>query len=215
MKNTSNVIHENLIKHYDYGKQWTVYASLDPCVGKQKNNVVVFNIEPVTFLIYFSNPLVRPVSTPFEDIKIELASTDVNFFEMARFWNHLCPYPWQKKNKLSKNFYKKLKNENYCKNRNLCAVCTERNIGYSTDNNVDISLFAPCVGRSFIPVLMGPVNGQEEKYPLDDIFEKEYPLKLLNNLTIKINDLKKKHEHEIEKVTQLSKLAEEVSLEDF
>ena len=199
IENTNIYIHTNLMQNYNYGKEWTVYASLDPFVGRYQKNVVKFNIEPITFLIYFSNSPVRPVSMPLQDIENNLITRGINFFELFRFWNHLCPYPWEDMNKSAEKFYNKLELYNYCGSRSLCVVGTEKYIYSLKSNNTDLSFVAPCFGWPSIPVLMGLEEGQEMEYPPGDKFDKEDPFKWLNTLKKKIMKLRSKYKREIRK----------------
>ena len=213
LRRISKYIYNNLTKTYNYGKIWTVHTSFDSFTGRKDGNVAEGKIGPVKVLVYFSNPIINDIAMPFEEIEENLVSRSSNFFEMFRFWDHLCPYPWADRKELIRKFYHKLESYDYCGSRSLCVVGTGRHIGYFTDNNVDMGLFAPCVGRSSIPVLMGPEEDQEMKYPLDNTFNEEYPSKLLNILKGNITQLKSKYRREIERAER--EIERELELEEL
>lgn len=39
MRNVTKSIHDNLVQHYNYGKEWTVHGSLDSCVGRKNKKI--------------------------------------------------------------------------------------------------------------------------------------------------------------------------------
>ena len=201
------------MKTYDYGKIWTVHTSADPFIGKMEGNAVEYEIGPLTVLIYFSNPPKTPVLMPLEEIEENLVSRTLNFFEMLRFWNHLCPYVWEGRTGLAERFYDKLIQNNYCGNRNLCAIGTERHIFSLKGSNTDLSFVAPCVDRDFIPIIMGPEKGQEKEYPPGDKLKVEDPFKWLSKLGEKMKKLRNEYKQEIRRTARAIK--QEIQLEEL
>ena len=217
IRSLSTFIKNDLIKHYNYGKQWTVYMSMDSCFGKKNANVAEVQIGPIIVLVQFSNPTISPVLIPFEKINENLVSRKLSLLEMLCFWDHLCPYPWVGIEELAEKFYRKLELNNYCGSRSLCAVCTGRILSSSMSNVTKESVFAPCILRSPIPVLMGPEMGQEMQYPPDDRFCEEDLFSWLNILIEEVHELNIKYKKEIKRTEraiqdefEFEELAEEI-----
>ncbi|KAE9549199.1 hypothetical protein FO519_007594 [Halicephalobus sp. NKZ332] len=212
MRNITRFIYEDLVKNYNYGKKWTVFISPDSCIGEKETNVAEIEVQSFKVTVYFSNPLKSPVRMPFEEIKSKIKSHFWNFLGKICFWNNVCSLRLIE-NKLINNVYEKLDSYGYCRNRNLCIACTERSTGYVTDSNIDINLYPPCDGCSFVPIVMGPEDGQEEEYPPDDKLDDKNPLQWLNILPRKLANLQKVHEEKTNRIDGLVKkeLAEEIS----
>ena len=199
MRNITGLIHDDLVRNYDYDKRWTIQTSLDPCIGK-KANIAEIEIGGMKLSIYFSNPPKTPVLMPFEEIKENFVSKP-GISKKKSSTNLMCSTDRANKTYLPQHFYNKLESHDYCGNRSLCVVCAERLIHVIEDNttelsgnsNTDIAFISPCDGDPFLPIFMGPEDGQEEEYPSGDKFDEEDPLEWLVILQEKMSNLNSKN----------------------
>ena len=216
MRKITRFIYEHLVETYDYGKQWTVFISSHYCAGRKDTNVVEIDVDSFKVTVYFSNPVRTPVSMPFEDIKATLGSKLENIFSMWHLWKSFCPFPFTGKTRLMENVYKRIESKNYCEDRKLCISCAETSAGYVTDMNADIKLFAPCAGRPFIPVIMGPKDNEETWYPSEDKFDDDLFgwVSDISSIILEVENSNTQiieRENDIQKVIVMEDFAEEIS----
>ena len=197
--NFTDLVHRELVKNFDYGKEWTVFLHPGSCTAKAGKNVAEIPMNDFTVFVYFSNPLKTSVNADFKKIENEFKPSFLGFLDMLLPGNrNPCPWMWENANKLSANLFEKINYYGYCEDRTLCATCSSSyDMSITGKKNVVLDVIKSCMGK-YIPLIMGPTKNQEEKYPSNDKLDDTNPLKWLTTLIEKIDNLRKKFEEETE-----------------